>query len=156
MIASSPGEVFCEDSFLALRSGKQPRYFDLSSIQRRIAQADKDLNGLNQSVSSAKPFVNTMGFAETFQGAKPKYLACLRDLTQAAPEDGQTYLTSLHLDTSLKGDFAGRSVSHQEILNLMDRLNATGRFAELKRKIDGRGNGPEVMFSVTFKYVPAK
>jgi hypothetical protein len=129
-------------------------YLDLSSIQRRITHAESDIKDITPALSTAKPFVSTMGFAETYKDAKPRYLACLRDITQAVSEDGQTYLTSLHLDANLKGDFAGRSVSNQEIINLMDRLNASGRFSELKRKLDGRGNGPEVIFSVTFKYRP--
>jgi hypothetical protein len=133
-------------------------YLDLSSIQRKITRAQQEIEAISPTVSTAKPFVNTMGFAETFQGAKPRYLTCLRDITQAVPEDGQTYLTSLHVGVDPKGaftgDFAGRSTGNQEVINLMDRLNASGHFAELKRKLDGRGNGPEVLFSVTFKYKP--
>jgi hypothetical protein len=38
----------------------------------------------------------------------------------------------------------------------MDKLNAGGRFTELKRKLDAKGTGPEVSFSVTFTYVPLR
>jgi hypothetical protein len=130
-------------------------YFDLSGLQRRLAKTEGDLKSITPAVDTAKPFVSTMQFAESYQGRAATYLACLGDVTQAVPEDGQAYLTSLHLDKDLRGDFAGRSASHQEVLNLLNRLEASGHFPELKRKIDGRGNGPEVMFSVTFRYLPA-
>ena len=69
------------------------------------------------------------------------------------PAEGQTYLTSFHLGASMKGEFAGRSQSDQDVLNLMDKLNAGGHFADLRRKLDARGNGTEVLFSVTFRYL---
>ena len=80
--------------------------------------------------------------------------AAIRDLTLMLPPEGQTYLTSFHLGANMKGEFAGRSQSDQDVLNLLEKLNAGGHFADLRRKLDARGNGTEVLFSVTFRYLP--
>jgi hypothetical protein len=131
-------------------------YTDLARIERQVAQADHDLQVLEPTLKTARPFVANMQFVETFQGGVPRHLACLRDITTVVPSDGQTYLTNFHLQSNMKGDFAGRCPNNQEVLNLMDKLNAGGRFTELKRKLDAKGTGPEVSFSVTFTYVPLR
>jgi hypothetical protein len=95
-----------------------------------------------------------MQFVETFESSHPKYLACLRDITNATPPDGQTYLTNFHLQSNMRGDFSGRSSNSQEILNLMDKLNTSKHFLDLKRKLDAGGRTADVSFSVTFTYSP--
>src|SRR5205823_1577370 len=124
-------------------------YFDLVRLQAQVTRSDEDLKLMDGPFKIAKPFVTNLEFAESFQGSKPpRYLACVRDLTLMLPAEGQTYLTSFHLGASMKGEFAGRSQSDQDVLNLMDKLNAGGHFADLRRKLDARGNGTEVLFSV--------
>ncbi|MDB5321781.1 MAG: hypothetical protein JWN40_3412 [Phycisphaerales bacterium] len=129
-------------------------YTDLARMQRRVTGADEELKRLEPTLKTARPFVANMEFVETFQASRPKYLACLSDLTLAIPEDGQTYVTRFHLQSSMRGECVGRSPNNQEVLNLMDKLSAGGRFKDLKRKLEARGAGPEVAFTVTFTYVP--
>jgi len=54
----------------------------------------------------------------------------------------------------MRGEITGRSPNNQEVLNLMDRLSSGGRFKDLKRKLEAKGSGPEIAFTVTFTYVP--
>jgi hypothetical protein len=130
-------------------------YADLARLGSQVSRTERDLKDLDPAFKKAKPFVTNMEFAESFRGSQPpRYLDCMRDVTQMLPEDGQTYLTSFKLAANMKGEFAGRSANNKDVLGLMDKLNSGGRFAELKRKLDARGNGTEVSFSVTFRYAP--
>jgi hypothetical protein len=129
-------------------------YTDLARLQRHVADADGELQHLEPVLKTARPFVANMEFVESFHGSHPKYLACMSDLTQAISEDGQTYITRFHLQSNMRGEITGRSPNNQEVLNLMDRLSSGGRFKDLKRKLEAKGSGPEIAFTVTFTYVP--
>ena len=129
-------------------------YADLAKLKRQVAETDQELRQLDPAYKLAKPFVADMKYAETFSGGKPRYLACLRDVTQAMPEGGQAYLTGFNLRANMNGELVGRAASNQDVLNLLEKLNAGGRFTGLRRKLDARGSGGDVSFYVTFTYVP--
>jgi hypothetical protein len=128
-------------------------YADLSTIQRHVDTIDDELRLSDPSFKLARSFVNDMRFVESFGAPEPRYLACLRDLTAALPAEGQTYLTRFHLKADMTGEFSGRSDNGRNVIGLLEKLNTGGRFTELRRRLDARGNGSEVNFWVTFKYV---
>ena len=72
----------------------------------------------------------------TWQDTDPRFVQCLHDLTKALPEDGQTFLTSFNLNEELKGGFGGKAKSDLDVLALLDRLNASGRFVDIKAWYD--------------------
>lgn len=127
-------------------------YADLAHLEHQVAQVDADLQALEPSLKTARPFVARMRYAEAFAADRPRYLECLRDVTAALPPDGQTYLTGFHLQDATRGDFAGRSASVPDVINVIDKLNASGCFSELRRTFDARGTTPGVSFKVTFAY----
>jgi hypothetical protein len=129
-------------------------FADLFSIQRGISRSEQRLAAMETELKTARPFVASMQSVEAFQRGNPVSLACLGDVTAMLPEGGQTYLTAFHLQGDVKGDLTGRAVSDKDVLNLMDQFAASGRFIDLKCKIEGRGSGSEITFSVTFTYVP--
>jgi hypothetical protein len=129
-------------------------YADLLRLQRQVDRVDGDLQAIDPALHVAKPFVARMRFAETFHADQPRYLECLRDVTAALPESGQTWLTSFHLQNTMQGEFAGHAPSVPDVIGVVDKLNAGGRFAELKRTFDARGTTPGVSFKVTFTYFP--
>jgi hypothetical protein len=134
-------------------------FVDISSIQKQISGMDHQLQAMQPALDVATPYVARMQFAESFRAVHPRYLACLGDLTEALPADGQTYLTSLNLRTDMRGDVSGHSTNEQNVLTLRDKLNSIGRFAELMCKLDAmetRGSGSDVSFSITFIYLPRK
>jgi hypothetical protein len=132
---------------------------DMLSIQKQISGLDNQLQAMQPALDVARPYVATMQFAESFGATRPRYLACIGDLTQALPPDGQTYLISFNLRTDMKGEVFGNSTNEQNVLNFRDKLNASGRFADLMCKLDARetrGNANNVSFSITFVYLPQK
>lgn len=131
-------------------------YADLVRLQRQVERVNGDLQAIDPALQVAKPFVARMRFAEAFHPDQPRYLECLRDVTAALPESGQTYLTSFHLQNTMQGEFAGHAASVAEVIGVVDKLNAGGRFTELKRTFDARGTTPGVSFKVTFVYLPRR
>lgn len=131
-------------------------YADLLRLQQQVAGLDDQYRLLEPSLKIAKPFVSRMKFAETFKASDPRILACLRDLTVALPPDNRTYLTGFRLQDNMQGEFTGRSDNVQDVISVIDALNAGSRFSEIKRSFDGRGNTAGVSFKVTFVYVPKR
>lgn len=131
--------------------------WDLRSRQAAVDQVTAEVNKRKDRVKEAEAFVAKVSFARGWQGGNPRFLACLRDVTAAVPEDGQTYLTSFSLHDDLKGGLGGKTADDDHALALLDRLRATGRFADVNLSYDARGSGKggrEVTFTVTFEYVP--
>lgn len=131
-------------------------YADLMGLQRQVAGLEDQYRLLTPALQIAKPFVNRMKFAETFRTSDPCVLACLRDLAVALPPDNRTYLTGFRLQDNMQGEFSGRSDNVQDVISVIDALNAGSRFSEIKRSFDGRGNTGGVSFKVTFVYVPKR
>ena len=129
---------------------------DVMHIQRQIAATRAELDSLGPKLATARPFASQMQFVKTFVPGEASYLKCLKDLTVSIPQGGQTYLTSFVLENDMKGACIGHSGSDQDVLDLLDKLNATGRFAGLNRKLDSRakGNLADVLFTINFSYSP--
>ncbi len=133
---------------------------DAASLQRQISQTDLQLQTMKPALDVARPFLANMQFIESFQSTKPRFLAALRDLAVAiSQQQSQTYLTNFNLRANMTGLFAGRSDNEQNVIALMDKLRASGNFADLRCKLDPhtvRGGAPELSFFVTFTYIPQK
>jgi len=140
---------------------------DLAMLDRQISKVDQDLSQLEPKVAAAKPFVAAMQFAEAFRPAHPDHLACLSDITEALPPDGQTYLTGFHVappparggDAKMVGDIAGRSDTVDHVVGLAAKLKTIGRFSDIHTQLDSResrAGGPGVSYTIRFVYLPGK
>jgi hypothetical protein len=132
---------------------------DMTHLERQISRPQSQLEALRPQLDLARPFVASMQFAESFQTGRPRYLACLRDLTAALPAEGQMYFLDFTLATDMKGQVSGQTASDQNVLSFLDKVNAGGRFVDTNCRIysreahDARG-GNEVSFTLMFTYVP--
>lgn len=70
-------------------------YLALNSMQNELSTLNSQYTAKEPHIKSATAFVNTVKFAERWEPNDPRYLACLKALTEVFPEDGQTYVTSL-------------------------------------------------------------
>jgi hypothetical protein len=132
-------------------------YADILHLQSQIAASRHQLDALAPQLETARPFTSQMQFARTFVRGESSYLTCLKDLTVSVPQEGQTYLTSFVLEADMKGACIGHSGSDQDVLDLLDKLNSTGRFTGLSRRLSARpkGNSADVLFNISFTYVPS-
>jgi hypothetical protein len=149
-------------------------FVDLSNLENQNSGLDDRLHSMQPAVDAARPYVASMQFADSFGTARPRYVACIADLTAALPADGQTYLTRFSLRGDMSGEVSGTSPNEQGVLSFRDQLNSTARFSDLECKLNSSnsqarpGNAPPngagagggapspVSFSLTFGYLPAK
>jgi hypothetical protein len=150
----------------------QQQQASLDAIQNQLA-------GAKNEIATATEFVSKVSFASAWHGGSPRYLACLRDLTAAIPEDGETYATSLIVRenvkppsggstggsnavpkaneiTSLTGLLYGKTSDQQRVQGIIDRMNRMpALFRDVKLGGSDAGRGHEVSFSISFTYVPS-
>jgi hypothetical protein len=150
-------------------------YVDMSHQEQQLAALNATIANTKDELTAAQAFVAKVSFAQNWQGGQPRYLACVRDLTSAVTDDGDTYATTLSLRESnrsgappaagkaamdsraLSGQLAGRSSDQQRIERLIDRIKHTHGFSDVT--LVGTQNvvrERSVTFSITFTYSPAQ
>ena len=145
--------------------------YDVYRQQADLSKAKAELVANAPRVKVVKAQVDRISFARGWHGEKPRYLACLRDLTNIIPEDGSMFLIRFNLQEqtdqtpqtkeqqNMKGVMAGRTANDQKARWFYDKLVGNSRFTNLKLGFDppeqGRA-GNEASFTITFEYVPEK
>ncbi len=146
--------------------------------QRTLDDLTRQVDDRKLTADDARAFVDKVSFAKRWHGGSPRYLACLRDLTDALPRDSETYATNLTLheparptgaaaqaaaakasdDLTLIGRLEGKTSNQIRAQQVVDKLKALPTFQSVKllgtNEVGGRERA--VTFSVTFDYVPQK
>jgi hypothetical protein len=65
--------------------------------QQALDQLNAQVDAQKQPADNAKVFVDKVSLAKNWHAGDPRYLACLRDMTEAVPDDGGMYATSLSM-----------------------------------------------------------
>lgn len=146
-------------------------YNDLQRQQRDLAADKAKLAQMKPQIDSADAFVSKVSFARGWQSTEPRYVACVKDITAALPNDDATYATSLlvrELTTiakggkvvntgQLAGTMYGKTTDQQHVLGVIDGLKQNPAFSDVKPGgTQDAGRGREVSFSITFVYRPGK
>jgi hypothetical protein len=149
-------------------------YIDLQNKERDL-QSKQAMIAANKPLrETAGKFVAMVSTAQAWHGGDPRYLYCLRDLTAAIPDDGQTYATNFTVreppkaassatsaqaksvnPRTLIGQLNGKTADQQNVQTLIDRIRANKAFSDVKLGATqdlGRDRG--VSFAVSFTYVP--
>lgn len=153
-------------------------YMQMRSREAEVDQLKAQLAGIKDQRVSAQAFVDKVSFARAWHGGDPRYLNCLRDLTSAMPDDGETYATNLILRETphplasagsngskargssadvrtLTGILDGKTSDQRHVEALQDRIAHSAAFVDVKLGgSDDAGRGREVSFSINFIYVP--
>ena len=72
-------------------------YVHLLTIKHHAEQQQATLEKIEGDIDDATDFVNKVTLARAWHTSDPRYLACVLELSDAIPDDGQTYATSLIL-----------------------------------------------------------
>jgi hypothetical protein len=130
--------------------------YDLASQRREVEQLKTQLAELQPQLKVADATIARVSFAQRWQGQDPKFLACLKHLTEAFPEDGQIWATRLTLQDDGRGTLEGQSASGDPSKALR-RLEDSGHFKEVKVVTIGEAgkNSRDISFSATFRFTGA-
>jgi hypothetical protein len=148
-------------------------YSVMQSKHSRLDQLNNSLNADSAKVKQATEFVSKVSFAQSWHMGNPRYLACLRDLTTALPQDGQTYAMALTLreEAPPQGSIAsaqktapsrnltcrleGKTSDQQKPIQVVQALKKFPKvFKDAKSLGTTVGARGEVSFTVTFTYMP--
>ena len=143
-------------------------YRDLGNQEAEVLTMKTKLDGMASTITSAEQFVSRVTFASGWRIADPRYLACLRDITEKVPDDNQTYGTRLQIHEAtrtvsgkttrtgdLTGSFFGKTSDQELVQKVIEQLKANPAFTELsfgEMKVTGRTR--ETSFEIKFVYRP--
>jgi hypothetical protein len=148
-------------------------YTDLQRQQANLDKVNSQLLSEKDEITAADLFVSKVSVAQAWHGGNPRYLACLKDITNSIPNDEKTYATSLHINESprppaapglrvseirtLSGQLLGKTSDQQQVQAILDLMKHNPAFIDVKNggsEVTGRGR--EVTFSINFVYQPPK
>lgn len=154
-------------------------YADIQQLQSTLSKKQAEFDAQKTRLDTAEAFVSKVSFAQAWHGGNPRYLACLQDLTNAVPEDMQTYMTSVVIHEAPKpqqtsgtakpklpqpGDVRplqvqifGKTENQERINLLLGRLQHAPNFTDAQLG-NSSANARERnwTFTITMTYVPPK
>lgn len=118
------------------------------------AALNTKLNVMADDLAAASDIIGKVTFARLWYDRRPSYLACMRELTLAFPEEGLVWATSLGVQEDMQVVISGKAVSESAVLDVLDRLKANAKLAEVKplylRQVVRQGR--EVAFAMSFTF----
>ena len=157
-------------------------FLDWRANQRELAALQQQLDDLKITTREAKSLVDDVALAQAWYDHRPRLLDGLREITQAFPEEGRIWATSVVLREDMQGSpnarapkadtpalgtpypvggpqllLSGKSVSESAALEVLDRLKANPRLTQIKPLYIRRSGGAsrEVSFAVSLRGPPA-
>lgn len=118
-----------------------------------ITAYKQELEAMGSEVEVARAIVERYRYARDWTSQKPVFLECWRQLTEAFPEEGTIWVTSLGLTDEADGSVMGRAVNEAGVLDVIDRIKGNKAFSDVQtihiRGVGGNSNEKE--FVVKFK-----
>ena len=124
---------------------------DYWSNQSQIANMVQQLAKLDGPAKDAATVVDDVTFARSWYDHRPQLLNGLREVTQAFPQDGRIWATSMVIHGDLQISLSGKASSEAAVLEVLDHLKANPHLAGVKPQAIRKGTGAasEVAFSVS-------
>ncbi len=143
---------------LAFAVGGGALVMDRKERKREIAAMQARLDEMAPSIAEAERVVESVNQARGWYDRRPPFLDCLVALTRAFPERGDIWATSLAVRDDMRGVLAGKATDEQAVLGVLDALQQSGAFAEVKLLYiqETRGAGGESSFDISFAHVAAE
>jgi hypothetical protein len=120
---------------------------ELEALRERIATGAPDVAAAE---ASSAMISKGLGWYER----RPPFLGILKHLTLAFPEEGVVWATTFSARDNRKGLVSGRAIDQKSVLTLLDHLETSADFSEVKltEMREATGTRSEVAFSLSFTY----
>ena len=139
---------------VVLVAGVSFALYDLSAKRSDVDEMKKRLGAMDTQLKEAKASIERTTYAERWTGTDPKALNLLKDVTDAFPEGGRVWATSLALQPDGRVALGGRASDADAPLTLLKRMKDSKKFIDVQfgsTQPAGRGSN-EVAFTVNFRY----
>ena len=123
-----------------------------------VAAYTKQLEEMGGEITAAREVVDRVSYARSWTSQQPQFLECLRQLTEAFPEEPRVWAKSLRLSEAGVGALIGKTDREDSFYKFLDTLKENKAFAEVKMvylRDEGR-NSREKEFAIHFKFAGVK
>lgn len=129
-----------------------------------VAAMTTQYEAMAGDLAEAKAVIARVNFARPWYDRRPSYLQCMREVTNAFPQEGVIWATSLAIQEDVKVVPAiqegtkvvltGKAVSESAVLDVLDRLKANPKLVEVKQLYlrQAARQRREVAFSMSFTF----
>jgi hypothetical protein len=128
--------------------------YDLTAQRREVESLKGQLVELQPRLKTGEATIARVTFAQRWQEQDPKFLACLRNLTNVFPDEGQVWANRLTLGDDGRGTMEVQATDYDLADASLQRLQKDGHFKEVKVVTIGATgrNSRDVSFSVAFRF----
>ncbi len=123
-----------------------------------VSTYTQQLEEMSGDIATAQEIVDRVSYARPWTSRQPQFLECLRQLTEAFPQEPRIWARSLRLNESGSGALVGKTDREESFYEVLDKLNENKAFTDVKMvylRDAGRGSR-EKEFAINFKYGSAK
>ena len=119
-----------------------------------VAAMTTQYEAMAGDLAEAKAVIDRVNFARPWYDRRPSYLQCMREVTNAFPQEGVIWATSLAIQEDMKVVLSGKAVSESAVLDVLDRLKANPKLVEVKQLYlrQAARQRREVAFSMSFTF----
>jgi hypothetical protein len=123
-----------------------------------IATYKQQLEDMSEDLTAAQDVVVRLTYAGSWGATDPRFLGCLREVTQAFPDEGSVWATSLALNESGVGSVLGKLTDQASFYEVFDKIDRNKAFAKTKliHIRDVGLNSREKEFAISFTFIGAK
>jgi hypothetical protein len=123
-----------------------------------VSAYTKQLEQMSDDIAAAQEIVDRVSYARTWTSRQPQFLECLRQLTEAFPQEPRIWARSLRLNESGNGALVGKTDREESFYEVLDKLKENRAFTDVKMVYlrDAGRASREKEFAVNFKFGSAK
>jgi hypothetical protein len=127
---------------------------DWRAGQKDLADLKAHLAAMKPETDRAESIVEKTSLARSSYDRTPRFLECLRRLTQAFPEEGTVWTTSVVMQAGGQGVLSGKSVDDSAVLDVLDRMGSIDGFSDVKLLFvrEAAAGSREVSFTISFGF----
>ena len=140
-------------------------YVSLHSREATVSSSEAQWNNDKDTRKAAENTVTKIEFAEKWHAEKPRYVSCLKDLTECVkdlndPSASSTFFfgTNFTLTEDTKGQLTGRldgkSTNETLIFGYEEKLKGSKHFTNVRDRRVRSENKAEITYTIDFVYVP--
>jgi len=129
-------------------------FLDWRGTERELAEMKARLAAMQPEIDEARGLIETVSYARPWYGTNPRFLDCLRQLTQVFPEEGTIWVGSIALRAESQGLLSGKAMDQRAVLDVVDKMNASTSFSDVKLLFmrEAGTSSQELSFAVSFSF----
>jgi hypothetical protein len=113
---------------------------------------------MSEDIDAARAVVERVSYARSWTSQEPRFLECLRELTNAFPQEPRIWATSLSLSENGVGALIGKALDKRSFYEVLDTIKESEAFSSVQMVYvrDAGRDSREQEFAVNFIFRGSK